>query len=113
MSWWETLIVFLVASGAAAALVRTFAGFLKGAGIVKKLALEEAIDRAAEFAVCAIEHLAKEHGLKGNEKFLGAAEIARKRIEKVGVSAGEDEIKRSVGAAYERLKGDLHACKGA
>lgn len=107
------MIVLLVASGAAAALVRVFAGFLKGTGIVKKLAIEEAIDRAAEFAVCAIEHLAREHGLKGNEKFLGAAEVARQRIEKVGVPASEDEIKRSIGAAYERLKGELHAGKGA
>ena len=109
MGFWETLLSVAVGSGVLALVVRIALAVMKKSALAKNLQIEETLDWAAEFAVFAIEQFGREHGIKGNEKLLGAVEIARERLEKLGVAAGDDEIRRSVGAAYERLKGDLHA----
>lgn len=111
MEWMETILAGLLGSGALVLLVRAAAAYLKGTKLAKNLQVESLIDAAAEFGVLAIENLARDRGIRGGEKHLGAVELAQERLARSGVEAGASQVGLSVSAAYERLKSELHAGK--
>jgi len=101
-------VIWTIAGAAVTALAGTGVGllvsWLKNLKIIKKLGIENLIDKAAEIAVHAAEAWGRKASLKGAEKLNKAKEAFEAELAKQGIKLDAGQIEARLESIFNKLK---------